>query len=277
MDLQTEWITFPSADAIVPAYTSRPRAAREPLPAIIVIQEIWGVDDHIQDLVHRYATAGYFAAAPDLYAHGGQRAEVFAPERVATVKRTYDMTPGAGSRDAAAREAAFAWLPARERAAAVETAGAVFAPDRPVPRYAADIAALAVFLRGSAGCNGRVGSVGYCFGGLLSALLAGGDPELRAAAIYYGHSPDPAAVRTARCPIVGFYGAEDVRVTSGVPALEQTLREAGVPFEAHVYPGAPHAFFNDTRPSYRVDAARDAWARTLAFFARELGGVAGES
>lgn len=271
MELQTEWITYPAAGTVVPAYTARPRAVQEPLPAIIVIQEVWGVDDHIQDLVHRFATAGYVAAAPDLYAHGGERATVFAPERVAAVKRTYDMTPAVASRDPAAREAAFAWLPEGERAAAVETADAVFSPDRPVARYSADIAALAVFLRGNAGCNGRVGSVGYCFGGLLSALLAGSDPELRAAAIYYGHAPAPAAIRTARCPIMGFYGADDVRVTSGVPALEQTLREAGVPFEAHVYPGAPHAFFNDTRPSYRPEAAADAWRRTIAFFREHLG------
>jgi len=73
------------------------------------------------------------------------------------------------------------------------------------------------------------------------------------------------------CPLLGFYGGDDHRITDAVPTMAKTIEEIGGSFEHHIYPGAPHAFFNDTRPSFRVDAARDAWARLLGFFAEHLG------
>jgi carboxymethylenebutenolidase len=73
------------------------------------------------------------------------------------------------------------------------------------------------------------------------------------------------------CPLLGIYGGEDGRVTGAVPAFADAMSAAGKRFEHHVYPGAPHAFFNDTRPAYRVGAARDAWARTLGFLVAQLG------
>jgi carboxymethylenebutenolidase len=77
-------------------------------------------------------------------------------------------------------------------------------------------------------------------------------------------------VKALACPLVGFYGGADPRITDQVPAMAAAVESAGGSFEHHVYDGAPHAFFNDTRPSYRVEAARDAWARLLGFFNRHL-------
>lgn len=270
MELVTEWITYPAHTSVVTAYTARPRNVTGPLSAIIIIQEVWGVDDHIRDLVHRFATAGYLAAAPDLYAHGGERPDTMSLTRVATVKHHLDVAPPAAWSDPAARAAAFNDLPAAERTAALETAAALLTPHRPIAQYVDDLAALAAHLRARPECTGSVGSVGYCLGGMLSALLAARDPELGGAVIYYGSSPDAATMQSVRCPLLGFYGAEDVRITSGVGAFADALRGNGTSFEAHVYPDTPHAFFNDTRPSYRVHAARDAWARTLSFFAQQL-------
>ncbi len=150
-----------------------------------------------------------------------------------------------------------------------ETVRIVLTPDRPYARWLRTLLDVTDAVRGAQVCNGRVMSTGYCLGGHLSALLAGADPALAAAALYYGTSPDLAAMAALTCPLIGFYGSEDPRITSTVPAFEEALRAAGKRFEAHVYPGAPHAFFNDTRPSYRTDAARDAWARTLALFAQQ--------
>jgi carboxymethylenebutenolidase len=73
--------------------------------------------------------------------------------------------------------------------------------------------------------------------------------------------------------VLGFYGADDTRISATVPDLAQAMARAGVAFEHHIYPGAPHAFFNDTRRSYRAGAARDAWARCLTFFAAHLAGT----
>ncbi|HEX5437252.1 MAG TPA: dienelactone hydrolase family protein [Gemmatimonadaceae bacterium] len=270
MQLQTEWVRYSSGTSVVPAYTARPLAATGPLPAIILIQEIWGVDDHIMDLAHRFATAGYLVAAPDLYAHGGTRPEALEASRIATAKRTLDGATPAVWSDPSAREAAINALPESERSTTRDALALLLTPNRPLPQYAADLCALSGYLRAQPGCTGRVGSVGYCMGGGLSALLAARDPDLDAAAIYYGSAPSAGDIPQIRCPLAGFYGGEDVRITGGVPALEQALRSAGKTFEAHIYPGAPHAFFNDTRPSYHVDAARDAWARTLTFFNQHL-------
>jgi carboxymethylenebutenolidase len=113
-------------------------------------------------------------------------------------------------------------------------------------------------------------------GGGLSARLACGDPELAAAVIFYGASPEADHLAALVCPVLGFYGGEDPRITGAVPALAAAMEAAGKDFEWHVYLGAAHAFFNDTRRAYDVDAARDAWARALGFFARTLSPVAQE-
>ncbi len=232
-----------------------------------MIQEVWGVDAHIRDLVERFASAGYYAVAPDLFAENGQRPPALAEARVDALKRFLDDAPPEVWRDPAARTAALEALPPAQGAALRETIALVLNPDRPYPRWLATLVDVAAAVRGAPACSGRVMSTGYCLGGHLSALLAGADPELSAAAIYYGISPDTGAMHSLRCPLVGFYGGLDARVNATVPAFEEALRAAGQRFETHTYDDAPHAFFNDTRPSYHVGAARDAWARTLKLFA----------
>ncbi len=270
MELQTGWSSYSSGTTTVPLYTARPSSAKGRLPAIVVIQEVWGVDAHMRDLTHRFAEAGYIAGAPDLYGHGGKRPEVLSFERVALVKSELDKVSSNVWNDPAAREAIVQGLPESQRAEAKETMTALLNPDRPIARFMSDLVAAAVHLRGMPECTGRVGSVGYCIGGMLSALLAAQDKELNGAAIYYGMSPKPEVMNEVQCPLIGFYGADDTRITASVPAFSDALRTQGKSFESHVYPNTPHAFFNDTRPSYRVDAARDAWARTLGFFSKWL-------
>ena len=114
-----------------------------------------------------------------------------------------------------------------------------------------------------------MGSVGFCLGGSLSALLACEEPELGAAVVFYGSSPRGEG-RLDPLPLRGFYGQDDPRIVSGLPAFEKALGEAGVEHELRIYLNTGHAFFNDTRPSYRQEAARDAWGEMLAFFAKAL-------
>ena len=120
-------------------------------------------------------------------------------------------------------------------------------------------------------CTGAIGSVGFCMGGGLSFRLAAHTDDLSACVIFYGMSPDQLAeAEQVNCPVLGHYGEEDARITQSMPALESALRNAGTPVEMHVYGGAPHAFFNDESPAYREWAAKEAWARTLAFFNEHL-------
>jgi len=118
----------------------------------------------------------------------------------------------------------------------------------------------------------RIGSIGWCMGGGYSLQLALAEPRLAAAVIYYGRlATDEAMLAKLRAPVLGLFGEED----RGIPAasvreFEAALGRLNKTASIHIYPGAGHAFANATRPSYRKEAAEDAWAKTLAFFADNL-------
>lgn len=279
MDLVSEWVDFDSPAGAASAYLVRPRAASAPLPGVVVIQEVWGVDRHIADVAERFASAGYVAVAPDLYSAGGGRPAALAAERVDQAKAFLNTIPPAQWMavlgDEAQRAEALAKLPTDEAAEVAETLAALFGGARGGAGQHIGVLRCAVaFVRSHPACAGRaVGSIGFCMGGGLSAVLASEEPELGAAAIYYGSSPTAEQAESIRCALRGFYGRDDPRIVAGLPAFADALRAAGVDHELRVYPDAGHAFFNDTRPSYRPEAARDAWARTLALFAEALGPV----
>ena len=249
MSTTTEWVRY--GDQL--GYLAHPERAAPPLPAVLVIQEIWGVDAHIQDVTRRFAAAGYAALAPDLYAEHGQRPDELTPERIAELQAFMTGLPPAAWQDPQARDAEVAKLPEAKQSAIRATHTTLYL------RHEHDAT------RGQ-----RVGCVGFCMGGGLSALLACNDPELSAAAVFYGSAPPLGEVARIQCPVLGLYGGLDERINAGIPALEAAMKQAGKSFEAHVYPGAMHSFFNDTRASYHVGAARDAFARTLELFRRTL-------
>ncbi|MDA8037832.1 MAG: dienelactone hydrolase family protein [Actinomycetota bacterium] len=239
---------------------------------------MWGADVHIRDVAERFAAAGYVALAPALYSTGDGRPEALSAERVEEAKAFLNSLPPdqwmAVLGDETRRSETLGKLPKHRGAAVGETLGTLFGGARDPGRHVPVLRAAVSYLRAHPACAGRlVGSVGFCMGGSLSAQLACSEPELSAAVVYYGSSPTPEQVKGTRCPLRGFYGQEDPAVVTGLPAFGEALREAGIDHELRVYPDTPHAFFNDTRPSYRPEPARDAWARTLAFFAVVLGPV----
>jgi carboxymethylenebutenolidase len=276
MELVSEWVEYDSPAGAVAAYLARPRAASGPLPGVVAIQEVWGVDRHIEDVAERFANAGYVALAPDLYSAGGGRPPALAAARVLAAKAFLNTIPPAQwvavLGDENQRAQALAKLPSGEAQEVGETIAALFGGASGDPaRHLSVLRAALAFLRSDPACAGRaIGSVGFCMGGALSALLACEEPELGAAVIFYGSSPTAERAASIRCPLRGFYGREDPRIVGGLPAFEAALGAAGVDHELRIYPDTPHAFFNDTRPSYRPEAARDAWGRTLAFFAQAL-------
>jgi carboxymethylenebutenolidase len=120
----------------------------------------------------------------------------------------------------------------------------------------------------------RIGVIGWCMGGRYSLALATEEPGLAAVVAYYGAPPtDPAAIARIKAPILGNYGGEDKGPSPDqVKAFEAALKSAGKPADLKIYEGAPHAFANVNNPwkGYREAAAKDAWARTTAFFAKHL-------
>jgi carboxymethylenebutenolidase len=198
-------------------------------PAVVVIQEWWGLVEHIQDVVDRFAREGFLAVAPDLY-HGE------------TTKSPDDAGKMLMELDA-------------ERAVA-EIAGA--------GRY---------LLQRPECTSKKYGVVGFCMGGALAQYAATNDAKNVAAAVsfYGGFKQVSPKWEDLEAALLLIYGEND----RGVPPstgreLEQKLRKLGKNVEVVIYPGADHAFFNDTRPVHDPAAAADAWRRTLELFRRHL-------
>jgi carboxymethylenebutenolidase len=135
-----------------------------------------------------------------------------------------------------------------------------------------DFVAAAKFLQAHEESNGSVGVVGFCFGGYVSNTLAWRLPEMIKAAVpYYGGQPPAEEVKRIKGVLLIHYAELDTRVNAGWPAYEAALKEAGVSYEAHIYPGVNHGFHNDTTPRYDDAAAKLSWERTLALFKAKLG------
>ena len=134
-----------------------------------------------------------------------------------------------------------------------------------------DFVAAARWLRSREDCNGKVGAVGFCFGGGMANTLAVRlGEDLGAAVPFYGSAPAAADVAKIRAPVLIHYAGLDTRINAGWPAFEQALKANGVAYEMHMYDGANHGFHNDTTPRYDEAAAKLAWQRTLAWFNRYL-------
>ena len=134
-----------------------------------------------------------------------------------------------------------------------------------------DFVAAVRFLQAHPGCTGRVGCVGFCWGGRMSNMLAVRIPDLAAAVPFYGGQPAAEDVPKIEAPLLLHYASLDERVNAGWPAYEAALKANGVRYTAYVYPNTSHGFHNDTTPRYDEQAATLAWQRTLQFFAEHLG------
>jgi carboxymethylenebutenolidase len=257
-------------------YLAWPRRVEQPLPGILLIQEVWGVDDHIRDVAQRLVAAGYVVLAPDLYSLGGGRPAPLAEPRIARSKRFMDTVPSSAwamMMDPARREDLLKVLEGEERAQIGETLGLLMPPDRAarMPAWAEEMGRAAQWLREHVLCQGRkIGALGFCMGGGLAALVALRDEQLGGAVMFYGSPPPADKVGSLRCPLLGLFGEDDPRLVQQLPAFERAMKDAQKSLEVRVYPKTPHAFFNDTRSSYRPEAARDAWAQALRFLAGAL-------
>jgi len=268
MPVHGEWIRFGDQTG----YFAYPVHATQPLPSILVIQELWGVESQIIDTTRRLAAAGYAAYAPDLFAKGGTRPAVLTDERIAQVQAFGASVPGGVWGDPAARDAALAQLPEPRRTEIRDTFTQVSRMTGALPDFVKPLRdALKYLKHDRAETRGQaVGCVGFCMGGGLTALLACEEPELGAGAIFYGSSPASEKTASIACPLIGFYGGNDSRINAGVPVFDSAMKAAGKSFDCHIYEGANHAFFNEQNPRYDVKATRDSFVRLLSFFQKHL-------
>lgn len=234
-------VRIPVSGGTLPGYAAAPAAAGR-YPVVLVIEEIFGVHEHIKDLCRRLAKAGYFAVAPELYARLGDLSTM---TDIPTIIRDV-ISKAPDAQVLADLDSAAAWA---------TTTG----------------------LSGSLGDPAKLAVTGFCRGGRNTWLYAAHNPALKAAVAWYGPvggatsaiQPRTAADVAAelKAPLLGLYGAADTGIP--VPDVEAAIsraRAAGKTVELKVYPDTPHGFNADYRPTYRKEAAEDGWARMLAFF-----------
>jgi carboxymethylenebutenolidase len=140
------------------------------------------------------------------------------------------------------------------------------------PKSRADFVASAGYLKHLPEGNGKVGVVGFCYGGGISNYLATQLPDLAGAVPFYGGQPSEEEAARIKAPLLLQYAENDERINAGWPKYEAALQKAGVKYQAYVYPKTQHGFNNDTTPRYDEAAAKLAWSRTVAFFNQHLRG-----
>jgi carboxymethylenebutenolidase len=230
-DLKEMMVQYPSEGVTVLAYLvgAKGNAKR---PAIIVVQEWWGLNDHMKDIATRYAKEGYIAIVPDLYSRLENKVTT-SPDEAGKLMGMLKQEDGLKD-----LQATIAYL-------------------KTVPEVDA----------------ARIGVTGFCMGGSYALMLPCVNSSIKAAAPFYGQVPNPdTPLQKLACPVLYIYGEDDGWITKAdVQRLANALKKYDKAGEIKTYPGAPHAFFNDTRKDvYKQAEAKDAWARTLAFFKKHL-------
>jgi len=205
-------------------------------PVVLVVHEIFGLSHWVRAVADQVAADGFIAIAPDLLT----RFDIPAGP---------DGAPSADSAVAAIRTLDPADVHRQLRA---------------VAEYGMNLPA----------AERRYGIVGYCWGGAVAFAHAVESPELGAAVVYYGASPESATLATIRAPVLGLYAGDDARVNATIPAADSTMRALGKMFEHHIFPGAGHGFLRaqDGRDGANLRASQAAWPLTVAWFRRYLGG-----
>ena len=228
-------------DYVMPVYEARP-AAGDPAPIVVCVSEIWGVHEWVRDVTRRFAKAGYYAVAPELFKREGGVGHL--PNVQDIVKIVF----------AVPRKQVLGDI-----AAAVD-----WAKKRPGAR--AD----------------RVGVTGWCWGGSVVYQVAGTNPDIKAAVAWYGpmarpfpDTPNPVSgfdvAKDIKMPFLGLYGEQDQNPKpEDVKKLEEMVKQVNKNAEFIIYPGVGHGFFADYRPSYNAAASADAWKRCTGLFDKAL-------
>lgn len=225
-------------DGEIPAYRAMPATGKD-FPVVLVVQEIFGVHEHIKDICRRFAKKGYLAVAPDLYVRQGDVSNLTAfPEILKIVSKVPD------EQVMADLDATVAW---------VKETG-----------------------KGNAD---KLGITGFCWGGRIVWLYSAHNPNLKAGAAWYGrlvgmadplHPKNPIdLVNDLKAPVLGLYGGADNGIPNNtVEQMQKALKVAGKPGEIVLYPETPHGFHADYRPTYRKEHADNGWKRLLDWFAK---------
>lgn len=262
----SEMVEYEGPSGTIPAYLAKP-SGTGPWPAVIVIHEIFGLVDHTKDVANRFAEEGYLALTPNLFG-SPQLATILTQDKIRKAMQLMYRLP---RRDPELAKQEIAKLPEPDRSQIAGTVQMLLG-GLPRDRLIQDLVAAVGYLRARPLVRrDRIGCVGFCFGGGLSISLACA-ADIAACVIFYGENPTPIEkLENVNGAVLALYGAEDTRINAGLGSLAKAMAEYKKDFEMRVYPGAGHAFFNDTNPTtFRRESAADAWDRVLRFYRRTL-------
>jgi len=229
--------SIPTQGENMPAFHAKPRHAEGLLPVVLVVQEIFGVHEHIRDICRRLASEGYLAVAPELYFRQGDPA---------------DYTD-------------------------ISTLFNDLVSKVPDSQVLADLDHVANWASRHGGDMRNMAATGFCWGGRITWLYAAHNPQLKAAVAWYGKLVGEKTMKQQKhpvdiavdlnSPVLGLYGGKDDGIPlESVETMRQALRAANADAEIIVYPDGGHAFNADYRPSYHAESAQDGWQRMLAWF-----------
>lgn len=229
-------VKIPVQDGEIPAYRAQPETG-ENFPIVLVIQEIFGVHEHIQDIARRFAKLGYLAIAPELFIRQGDVSKL---SKIDEIRPIVAKVPDA--QVLSDLDATVDWA-----------------------------------VKSAKGNPDKLGITGFCWGGRITWLYAAHNPQVKAGVAWYGrlvgdatelqpkHPVDIASGLTV--PVLGLYGGQDTGIPlNTVEQIREKLKSSSSKSEIIVYPDAPHAFFADYRPSYRQKEAKDGWQQLQAWF-----------
>jgi carboxymethylenebutenolidase len=229
-------VKIPVKDGEIPAYRAAPATGKN-FPIVLVIQEIFGVHEHIQDITRRFAKLGYLAIAPELFIRQGDVSKLSSVDEIRPI-----VAKVPDSQVLSDLDATVAWA-----------------------------------VKSAKGNAGKLAVTGFCWGGRITWLYAAHNPQVKAGVAWYGRLVGEATelqpkypidiASDLKAPVLGLYGGKDTGIPlNTVEQMRDRLKESRSKSEIIVYPNAPHAFFADYRPSYREEEANEGWKRLLAWF-----------
>jgi carboxymethylenebutenolidase len=228
--------SIPTPNGAIYGYYAMPQQGG-PFPVIVVIQEVFGVHEHIKDVVRRFAKAGYLAVAPDLHGRQGDTTKLPNIQAILAIVNTV--------------------------------------PDEQV--YADLDSAVAWAKASGKGDTNKLGVTGFCWGGRMTWMYTAHNPSVRGAVAWYGPLVRPTSFYTPKhpidivgqlkIPVLGLYGGADQGIPNDtVEKMQAALKAKGNASEIVLYPDTPHGFHADYRPTYRADKAKEGWEKAIAYF-----------